>query len=66
MPNVSDPRLAKIFENPDFHVDPTLPQFSNTKGMNAFLSEKRDRKRRKVPSAARTVSDRNTCIKCLS
>ena len=29
-------------------MDPTLPQFSNTKGMNEFLSEKRARKKRKV------------------
>jgi len=42
--NVDDPRIAKVFGNSDFDIDPTNPEFKATDGMKTILSEKRKKK----------------------
>lgn len=64
-PDVADPRLQKLFTDPKFSIDPTLPQFSKTLGMQSFLAEKRKRSRKKMTSKqdlAKT-EDRTSCEK---
>ncbi|KAA8915910.1 hypothetical protein TRICI_001924 [Trichomonascus ciferrii] len=59
--NLSDPRFNAMFENPDFAIDTTAPQFKKTEAMdklmqerrrryNADTSEEKSRKKRKTDS----------------
>ena len=43
--DTNDPRLAKVFSNSDFAIDPTNPEYRDTDGMQKVLREKRGRKR---------------------
>merc|ERR1719473_408785 len=51
--DVSDPRLTKVFSNPDFAIDPTNPEYRDSSGMQEVLREKRGRKKRVEPEATR-------------
>jgi len=50
--DADDPRLAAVFCNPDFEIDPTNPEFRRTEGMGAVLQKKRQRKAAAKTSAA--------------
>jgi NUC153 domain len=58
-----DPRFARLYENPEFAIDPTNPKFKGTKGMNALLQEGRrhkqdgDVEQQEAPSTQRSMSD---------
>lgn len=41
--NTSDPRFSALFEDPDYAIDSTLPQFKRTKGMVKIMQERRRR-----------------------
>jgi len=41
--DVSDDRFAAVFEKPDFHVDPSLPNFKKTRSMKKIVEEKQKR-----------------------
>ena len=43
--DVADPRFAGMYEDPRFHVDPSNPQFKETKAMSALLTERHRRRR---------------------
>jgi len=42
--DVDDPRIANIFSNADFEIDPTNPEFRRSEGMNEVLKRKRRKK----------------------
>eukprot|EP00397_Hematodinium_sp_SG-2012_P028572 GEMP01030094.1.p1 GENE.GEMP01030094.1~~GEMP01030094.1.p1 ORF type:complete len:530 (+),score=172.81 GEMP01030094.1:163-1752(+) len=44
--NLADDRLQKMFEDPDFALDPTHPAFKKSKTMDKFLEKTRQRKKR--------------------
>ncbi|KAI9801785.1 MAG: hypothetical protein M1825_003157 [Sarcosagium campestre] len=44
--DVTDPRFARLYENPDFAVDPSSARFRDTKAMRKVLEEGRKRRRR--------------------
>ena len=46
--DVQDPRIGAIFENPDFAIDPTNPNFKKTKGSNTLLKERLNRRQKKI------------------
>lgn len=41
--DVTDDRFKALFENPDYAIDTTLPQFKKTKGMEKIMDERRRR-----------------------
>lgn len=41
--DIQDPRFQGLFEDPDFAIDSTVPQFKKTKAMEKVLSERRRR-----------------------
>lgn len=47
--DVTDERIARIFDDSAFAIDPTHPEYKKTKGMSALLEEKVARKRAKKP-----------------
>jgi len=47
--DVTDERIARVFDDSAFAIDPTHPEYKKTKGMNALLEEKVARKRAKKP-----------------
>jgi len=47
--NVDDPRIAQVFQSPDFAIDPTNPEFRRTQGMSAVLKRKRQAKQAALP-----------------
>jgi hypothetical protein len=40
---LNDPRFQELFENPEFAIDTTLPQFKKTKAMEEVMQERRRR-----------------------
>ncbi|CEM35588.1 unnamed protein product [Vitrella brassicaformis CCMP3155] len=46
-----DPRIARVFENPDFAIDPTNPRFRNTEVDRQLLALRRVRKRKMASKA---------------
>merc|ERR1719443_601717 len=42
--DVQDPRLAKLFADADFDIDPTNPEFKKSEGMEQLLAAKRARR----------------------
>ncbi|KAJ5138994.1 uncharacterized protein N7515_003842 [Penicillium bovifimosum] len=42
---VDDPRFTRLYDTPDFAIDPTNPRFKPTSGMKALLDEGRKRRR---------------------
>jgi hypothetical protein len=64
--DISDPRLAKVFSNADFAIDPTNPEYRDSSGMQRVLKEKRGRKRAlpeaKGPAKAKTKVQRDAPI----
>jgi len=51
--DTEDPRIARVFSNTDFDIDPTNPEFRPSEGMTALLRKKRQRKAK---------SDRSTAV----
>lgn len=41
--NLSDPRFQAMFENPDFAIDTTAPQYKKTEAMDKLMEERRRR-----------------------
>lgn len=41
--DVTDDRFKALFDNPDYAIDTTLPQFKKTKGMEKIMDERRRR-----------------------
>jgi len=48
--DVTDPRIAKVFSNPDFEIDPNIPEFTKSEGMKQVLKTKRTRQKKENPS----------------
>ncbi len=48
--NVDDPRFAAIYDNPEFNIDPSAPEYKATKAMDILAKEKIKR---------RQISDKN-------
>eukprot|EP00747_Dinoflagellata_sp_TGD_P222467 gnl/TRDRNA2_/TRDRNA2_94169_c0_seq1.p1 gnl/TRDRNA2_/TRDRNA2_94169_c0~~gnl/TRDRNA2_/TRDRNA2_94169_c0_seq1.p1 ORF type:complete len:320 (-),score=105.95 gnl/TRDRNA2_/TRDRNA2_94169_c0_seq1:1-960(-) len=46
--DTEDPRIAKVFTNADFEIDPTNPEYRPSKGMSDVLRKKRARKASKA------------------
>ncbi|KAH3900240.1 pre-rRNA-processing protein ESF1 SCDLUD_003211 [Saccharomycodes ludwigii] len=42
-PDLNDPRFKEIFEDHDFAIDPTQPEFKGTKAMKTILEERSNR-----------------------
>ncbi|KAL0246330.1 hypothetical protein GEMRC1_007542 [Eukaryota sp. GEM-RC1] len=42
--NLDDDRFSAVYDNPDFSVDPTVPEFKKTEGMTKLMKEKSKRK----------------------
>lgn len=41
--DTADPRFQALYEDPDFAIDSTIPQYKKTKGMEKIISERRKR-----------------------
>ncbi|GMM50672.1 pre-rRNA-processing protein [Starmerella bacillaris] len=52
--NTEDPRFSALYEDPDFAIDSTLPQFKKTKGMEKIIKERRRRQNNSEPRAKRS------------
>lgn len=50
--NVKDDRFAKLFDDHEFAIDPTKPQFKKTSGMEKLLDERRRRAQDKSTTTA--------------
>ena len=44
--DTADPRFGAMHSNPDFHLDPTDPNFHATAGMKALLAERHKKQKR--------------------
>lgn len=77
--NSSDPRFQAMFENPEFAVDPTAPQYKKTEHMDKLMEERRrrykaedpeddskkSRKKRKTQERSNNDDDVNTLVQKL-
>ena len=45
--DVADSRFARLYTDSSFAIDPTLPEFKATAGMQSFLKQKRDADKKK-------------------
>jgi len=42
--DTNDPRFAAIYDQPEYAIDPSLPSFKRTAGMQALLEERSKRR----------------------
>ncbi|KAL3233551.1 Pre-rRNA-processing protein ESF1 [Nakaseomyces bracarensis] len=65
-PNLNDPRFKEMFEDHDFAIDPSQPEFKETQAMKEILKERRKRARdHKGEDSAKSSDDVNTIVKKL-
>lgn len=62
--DTADPRIASVFSNPDFAIDPTHTEFRSSEGMSTFLAERR--KRRKLGLKDAHITDTQKAKKLLA
>lgn len=51
--DTADPRFQALYEDPDFAIDSTLPQYKKTKGMEKIIGERRKRQDKGVPTKSK-------------